>query len=74
MNVYTLSEAQQNLPMLLERALIDGEIQIKYRMAGLFALKPVQPSRSPLDIVGVDLNLSRDEIVDVVREMRERHY
>jgi len=73
MNVYTLSEAKQNLPMLLERALFEGEIQIKYRVGQLFALKPVKPTRSPLDIVGVNINLSRNEIVDVVREMREKH-
>ncbi len=59
--------------MLLERVLLDGEIQIKYLLDELFPLKQVQPTRYPLDIVGVDLNLSRDDIVDVIREMRERH-
>jgi hypothetical protein len=29
-------------------------------------------NKSPLDIAGVDLNLSTDEIVDYVREGRER--
>jgi len=48
MNIYTLSEAEQNLPMLSKRAFFDGEIQFKYQEDKLFALKPVQLIRSAL--------------------------
>jgi hypothetical protein len=36
--------------------------------------KPERPSRSPLDVDGVASDLSADEIVDIVREMRQRAY
>lgn len=34
--------------------------------------KPVQKSESPLDVEGIDLSLSSDEIVEILRESRER--
>jgi len=75
MNVYTFEEAEQNLLQLLERASLEGEIQLKSPKGELFALKPVSSNRSPLDVDGVDLNLSRDEIVACIREGREgRNY
>ncbi len=37
-----------------------------------FVIKPATKNESPLDVEGVDLNLSRDEIIDILREVRER--
>ena len=34
--------------------------------------RPAQPESSPLDVEGVDLGVTADEIVAVVREGRER--
>ncbi|RKZ52246.1 MAG: type II toxin-antitoxin system Phd/YefM family antitoxin [Candidatus Parabeggiatoa sp. nov. 2] len=72
MNVYTFSEARQQLAILLERARVDGEVHIKRRDGQLFVLKPVQSTRSPLDVLGVNLDLSSDDIVDIVRQLREK--
>ncbi|MEN8217285.1 MAG: type II toxin-antitoxin system Phd/YefM family antitoxin [Pseudomonadota bacterium] len=71
MNVYTFSEARQQLASLLDRACFDGEVHIKRREGQLFVLKPLQAAHSPLDVPGVDLNLASKDIVNIVREMRE---
>jgi PHD/YefM family antitoxin component YafN of YafNO toxin-antitoxin module len=73
MNVYTFSEARQKLATILERARKDGEVQIKRRDGQTFALKPIKTKKSPLDVPGVNLKLSSKDIVDIVREMRERN-
>ncbi len=71
MTVYTLEEAESELTTVLEKAETEGEVRIKSQEGRLFTLKP-DLRRSPLDVEGVDINLSREEIVSVVRESRER--
>lgn len=73
MNVYTFSEARQQLATLLERASKEGEVRIKRRDGQTFVIKPIQSIKSPLDVPGVNLNLSTDDIVNTIREMRERY-
>ncbi len=73
MNIYTFSEARQQLATLLERARKEGAVQIKRRDGKMFMLKPIRAKHSPLDVPGVDLNLSSNDIVQIVREMRKRH-
>lgn len=72
MIVYTYTEARQNLASLLDQAMREGEVQIQRRDGSLFALRPEKPSRSPLDVGYIDVAISRDEIMDVLRESRER--
>jgi hypothetical protein len=38
----------------------------------VFVIKPILKKKSPLDIPGVDLGVSTSEIVDIVRESREK--
>ena len=45
---------------------------IKRKDGSLFVIYPVPKKDSPLDVKGVDLGLSATEIVDVIREIRER--
>jgi len=45
---------------------------IKRKDVSLFIVKPVSSKRSPLDVAGIDVNLKADEIVDIIREVRER--
>ncbi len=71
MTVYTLEEAESELTTVLEKAATEGEVCIKSRKGRLFMLKP-DIRRSPLDVEGVDLDISREEIVSIVRESRER--
>lgn len=72
MNVYTFSEARQKLANLLEVANKDGEVLIKRRDGQKFIVKPLKSKKSPLDVRGINLKISTKEIVDIVREMRER--
>ncbi len=72
MTTYTFSEARQKLSSILDKARIEGEVLIKRRDGSVFVIRPVSRTGSPLNIEGVDLALSAKEIVDVVREVRER--
>ncbi|MDD2751467.1 type II toxin-antitoxin system Phd/YefM family antitoxin [Acidithiobacillus sp.] len=72
MKVYTFSEARQKFSTALDSAQLEGAVKITRRDGRAFLIRPVQKSLSPLDVKGVKLNLSRDEIVSAVREGRER--
>jgi len=72
MKTYTFSEARQRFAAVLEKAKIEGKVLIKRKDGSLFEIHPVPKKDSPLNIMGVKLDLSADEIVDVVREIRRR--
>lgn len=72
MKVYTFSEARQNLAEVLEEARRKGVVHIKRRDGQEFLVTPTKGKDSPLDVEGVALNLTADEIVSAVREGRER--
>jgi hypothetical protein len=73
MKVYTYSEARQNLATLLEQARREGSVRIRRRDGQSFVLTPESSAGSPLDVQGVDLDLSADEIVGFVREGRRKY-
>ena len=73
MNVYTYTEARHNLSTILDKAYDEGEVKIRRRDGRVFILKPDLQKKSPLDIKGVDLNLSSDIIVGAVRESRKKY-
>ena len=68
----TYSETQENLSVLLERAREEGEVRIKRTDGEVFILKPESRKRSALDVAGIDLGVSTKEIVEFIREGRER--
>lgn len=70
MNVYTYSEARQNLSSLLDQAAREGEVRIKRKDGRVFVLKLETSRDSPLDVEGLDLGLTAQEIVQLVREGR----
>jgi antitoxin Phd len=72
MNVYTFSEARQKLATVLDEAQCKGAVRIKRRDGSEFEIAPVRSQASPLDVEGVDLGLSAEEIVSVLRETRAR--
>jgi antitoxin (DNA-binding transcriptional repressor) of toxin-antitoxin stability system len=73
MNVYTYSEARQNLASVLDEAEREGEVRITRRDGRTFSLRPT-PSGSPFDdvdpITGTGTTI--DDINEWVREGRER--
>lgn len=72
MKVYTYSEARRRLATLLDEASQDGEVRIKRRDGDEYVVRPVRPTGSPLEVESMELGWSREEIVAVVREGRER--
>jgi hypothetical protein len=68
--IYTYTEARQNLATLLNRAALEGEVRIKRRDGRVFVVRPERVTTSPLDIEGVDLNLTAKEIVEAVSDGR----
>ena len=72
MQVYTYSEARQKLAAVLEQAESTGKVLIRRKDGRTFALIPEQTSSSPLDVPFVKANITTREIVDIVRQGRER--
>lgn len=70
MNVYTYSEARQKLAQLLDQVLKDGAVKIKRRDGKVFVIRPDESVGSPLDIPPVPVDISGEEIVEIVREGR----
>ncbi|GAB4418834.1 MAG: hypothetical protein Kow002_06010 [Anaerolineales bacterium] len=73
MNTYTFTEARQKLASLLEQAARNGEVRIKRRDGQVFVIRPQKRQGSPLDIEGVQLNLTRDEILESIAESRRSY-
>jgi len=71
MNVYTYSQARQKLSSVLDSAKRSGKVLIKRKDGSTFCLTPEKESRSPLDVDGVNTNISTKEVVSFVRESRK---
>ncbi len=70
MKVYSYSEARQQLAEVLNRARREGEVEIRRRDGQVFIVRPTASAGSSLDVPGVSTDLSRDEIVGLVRARR----
>ncbi len=68
--VYTYSEARQRLAALLEKAAREGEVRVRRRDGRVFVIRPEASQQSPLDVPGIELDMSAEEIVQYVREGR----
>lgn len=72
MQVYTYSEARQKLAMVLEQAETTGKVIIRRKDGRTFSLVPERSAMSPLDVPTINANIKTEEIVDIIREGRER--
>ena len=54
------------------KAKSQGEVRIKRKDGDEFVVKPILKKISHLDVEGVSLGLSVEEIVSAIRESRER--
>ena len=70
MKVYTYSEARQGLASLLEQARKEGSVGIRRKDGQMFVIRPEPSNGSPLDVPGVGLDLTTEEIVEFIRESR----
>ena len=71
---YTYSEARQNLASVLLQADKDGEVIITHRNGKQYRINTSSTNRSPLDVPSLGIKITRQEIVDSVREGRETSY
>lgn len=69
--VYTYSEARQNLASLLEKAIREGEVRIRRKDGQIFVITPEETGGSPLDVKGIELDLTQEEIVEFIHEGRK---
>jgi hypothetical protein len=72
MQVYTYSEARQKLAFVLEQAEDTGKVLIKRKDGRTFALVPERNAQSPLNVPSIKANITTQEIVDIIRDGRER--
>ena len=72
MQVYSYSEARQKLATILKQAESTGKVIIRRKDGRTFALIPEKIAASPLDVPSIKAKISTEEIVDFIREGRER--
>jgi antitoxin Phd len=72
MQVYTYSEARQKLALVLEQVESTGKVIIRRKDGRTFAVVPEKISSSPLDVPSIKAKITTQEIVDIIREGRER--
>ena len=72
MKVFTYSEARQNLSKLLSMAQTE-EIEIRRKDGSVFVLRAKSSKNgSPFDVSGIKSNVKTGDILDAVRESRQR--
>ena len=73
MVIFTYSRARQHFSSLLDKARKDGQVYIKRRDGQIFSIRPeIASKKSPLDVKGIDIKMSRKEILSILQESRKR--
>ena len=62
---------QKNLASLLEKALREGAVRVKRKDGQTFIIVPETREGSPLDVEGIDLDLTKEEIIQFIHEGRK---
>jgi len=71
MKIYSYSRARAKLADVLEESKSE-EIIIKRRKGEMFIITPQKGRRtSPFDVLGINKKITRQEIVEAIRESRE---
>jgi hypothetical protein len=72
MKIYTYSKAREKLAEILEESKKE-EVVIRRRKGDTFSIIPkVKSRKSPFDVVGLRKRITRKEILEAIRESRER--
>jgi prevent-host-death family protein len=71
---YSFTEARQMLADVLDSAEREGEVRITRRNGKAFIVRPEESAGSPLDVPGVDTDITLQEITDTIREGREMDF
>jgi len=70
MKVYSYAEAREQLAVLLEQALTEGQVKLRGRDGRVFVIRPAHTS--PFEVRSVKLPISKNDILEAVRESRAR--
>ncbi len=72
MKIYTYSQARQKLADILEESKSE-EVVIRRRKGDMFSIVPKSPPRrSPFDVPGLRKGITREGILEAIRESRKR--
>lgn len=73
MNVYTYSEARQNLSSLLDQAAREGEVRIRRKDGKVFVIRVQPKKKSPLEVKGMNLGITTQEVLEFIDEGRKTY-
>lgn len=68
MNTDFFNDDKASLP---NKATREGEIRVRRKDGQIFVITPVTTGSSPLDMEGMDLGLSKEEIIEFIHEGRK---
>jgi hypothetical protein len=75
--MYTTSQIQKQLIDLLQKVLSEGQVQFKSNDGQVFVIRPIISEKtsktSPLDVRGIKLPVTTNDILQAVRESRQRY-
>jgi hypothetical protein len=66
------TQASHDFPAIIDDARKNGLAMIRWLDGTLFSLRPEFLEKSPFDVPGVKIDITRDEILSIIREGRER--
>ena len=73
MTTYSYSEARERLSVLLERALLEGQIKLRNRDSRVFIIRPERLQKtSPFEVRSIKLPISKTDILGAIHESRAR--
>ncbi len=72
MDTYTLTEARQKLSFILDRAKKKGKVFIQRKDDSVFEVKALSDKKSPLDVKGINIEISREEIIKAIKESKRK--
>jgi uncharacterized protein (DUF433 family) len=64
--------SREDIAAVLDKAKKEGKVLIKKRDGSSFILSPLPLAESPLDVKGINIDLTENEIIDVLKEVRRR--
>lgn len=69
MMTYTYEKAKKSFDLIFRKATLDGKVAIR-KDDQVYILMPVSKSTSPLDVEGVDMDITSKDIVQFIHEGR----
>ena len=72
--IYSYNEAKKKLATLLEKALQDGQVKFQNADGRVFIIRPEKAQKkSPFDVPSINLAITRNDILQAIRESRARY-